>query len=217
MQTTKQKSTKTKKSQNINQLIDKKINNALSRNVELKWFSQIKTSTTSDYNGAVWDLCLVPQGDTDITRDGDRIHLKVFRFKCDWINASTSNPSIGRVIIFQWFGADVPTAAKVLLLVGQAEAVHSPYERDYFSLNGGESGIILKDIILQLDGNGSTNQGFCPRLINLEMKSGFRPNMQYVSGSTAGSNHIYALTITDKVTSNLPSFRFYSELNFTDS
>lgn len=197
-------------------MVDKKIKSALFRTTEAKQWTQIKTSTAVDYDGVVYDFTLVPQGDTHASRDGDRLHLKYIRFSIDVI--ANVLPAIVRVVIFQWFGNDVPAAATVLVTVGQAEAVHSPHETDAFPRNDPNGrGRVLVDQLLQCDSNGTVGLGTAPRTWVKEIKSGFKPNLQYFAGTTAGSNHIYILLCSDRKTTNVPLFRFYSEVEFTDA
>lgn len=195
---------------NLNSLVDKKIEKALNKNIETKYWTQIKTATTADYTGTVWDLSLAPEGYTDTSRNGDRLHLKKIILRLDWLASSV--PTVVRVIIFQWFGSDVPTISKVLLTTAQAEIVHSPYFRDYFPGDSGGSGFILKDFVMALDVNATA-----PRLIHSEITGGFRPNLQYTAGTTAGTNHIYVAICADRTSTTLPTYRFYGQLFFTDA
>jgi len=205
-----------KRSPNLNSLVDRKIKSALFKNIEVKQWTQIKTSTAVDYDGVVYDLSLVPQGDTHGTRDGDRLHITYIRFSID-VYANVL-PSIIRVVIFQWFGTDVPTPSVVLLTVAQAEAVHSPHETDSFPRNDPNGrGRVLADHLLQCDSNGTVPLGTAPRTWVTEITNGFRPNMQFTTGTTGGTNHIYIMLCSDRKTTNVPLFRFYGELEFTDA
>jgi len=204
-----------RKAQDLNQIVEKKVKAALIKNVELKSWTQVKTSTAADYDGICFDLSLVAQGDTDATRDGDRIHLKKIRFSIDVF--ANVLPSIVRVIIFQWFGADVPGPATVLTLTFQAEIIHSPIEIDAFSGQGGGRGVILHDSLLQVDSNGTVGVGTAPRTLVKTITGGFKPNCQFATGTTVGTNHIYVLLASDRKTTNMPLYRFYSQIRYTDA
>jgi len=199
----------------FNQIVDKKIRAALVRTIELKWWTQVKTSTAADYNGAIYDLSLVAQGDTDQTRDGDRLRLESIEFRLD-VQANVLL-SLFRVVIFQYFGADTPIVSNVFLTVGQAEIVHAPIHKDIFASKGGALGRVLHDEVLQVDSNGTVALGTAKRLLHVMLKGGFRPNVQFQNTTTTGTNKIYVAVCSDRVTTSLPLFRFYSELRFTDA
>lgn len=207
---------RSRRTPNLDSLVDKRIKSVLFNRTEVKQWTQIKTSTAADYGGVVYDLSLVPQGDTHGTRSGDRLHLTYIRFSIDAI--ANVLPSIVRVVLFQWWGTDTPTPSVVLLTINQAEIIHSPHETDSFPRNDPNGrGRVLADKLIQVDSNGTVGLGTAPRTWVIEMTSGFKPNMQFTTGTTGGTNHIYVLLCSDRLTTNLPLFRFYGELEFTDA
>lgn len=192
----------------LNSLVDRKIERAFTRNTEQKYWTQVQSNAPASSSGTVSDLILVPQGDTDTSRDGDRIHAKSLKIRGSV--AYGGAVSILRFIIFQWFGADVPTPALVLITTATADVINSPKNADSFPANGSGRGRILWDHRMQVDSGGISQRTF-----EAELK-GFKPDLQFIAGGTSGSNHVYILTVSDLAATN-PSYNFYSEMLFTDS
>jgi len=172
----------------------------------LKFWNQVQALTTVDYSGTIADCTLVTQGDTDGTRDGDRLHLKSIRLRA---NCYGSANTYVRFILFQWFSVSVPTVANVLYLSGAYSAINSPHNPDKFPPDNNGEGKVLMDVVF--DNNSTT-----PRLLNFYTTKFPKDSMQFTAGSTAGTNHIYLCTVSNVTSTGLPSLAWYSEFRFTD-
>lgn len=196
-----------------NSKLEAVVKRVLEKNLERKWFSTISTSTAIDYSGTIASRTAIPLGDTDVTRDGDRAKLLSFEMRFDLL--ANVLVALVRVIVFQWHppnGSLAPAIGNVLIVNGQAEAVHSPYSVDF-----AQHFTVLYDHIYQVDTNGTIGQGIDKRTGHAKIFSGFKPQMQFVAGATTGSNQIYSLFISDRTSTNLPLVRSVTMCRYTDA
>ena len=67
---------------------------------ELKIFVAQSTGISVDFGGSIVDLTAITQGDSDTTRDGDRVMLKEVTFR--WVAQVGDAYNLVRVILFQY-------------------------------------------------------------------------------------------------------------------
>lgn len=179
---------------------------------QVKKMSEWKHLTTLsgvavDTTGTVVDLSAVPQGDTDVSRDGDQLMASSISFRYHVTVADSYN--ITRVILFQWYPQTNPGVSDVLNVAAGLEVL-SPYETDKAS-----------QFKILYDRSHTTNQpysggAFSTQVVSKKIRIP-RSKMQFVAASTTGSNKIYALYISDSAVATHPQMSSVYKLNFRDA
>lgn len=186
------------------------IQRTLNKQVELKYYAAAdNTYGAISYNGTdfMQPFSQMAQGDTDSTRDGDRIFMKEFRFRVG-VKIGSATPTFLRIICFQWHPTTVPVYANILL--DQHNTACAPLSD--FCHDTRQEYRILSDDLVQVD--TVAHPAAC---VEHAIKSGFVPNVQFQAGSaTVGTNHIYILAVSD-VNLNGPQVVVYTKLLYTDS
>lgn len=206
--------TKGKKANNkalvTKQQVKAMLDSTLKENMELKYYDTSDSATGIGFSGFASSLCTPAQGDTDTTRDGDRIHIERVWFHYGWSNGDNTN--VVRVILFQWFPNSAPAVSDILLHTGSAQAPWSDFNWD----NRQEYKILYdKTWYLSAYYNGGAKvKGLSKPLI---IKNGFRRNLQFQAGATTGTNQIYKLILSDSGAVPNPLFNSWSRIEFTDS
>lgn len=164
-------------------------------------------SVTEEYGGSVYSISDVPQGDTDITRDGDQFVQRALRIRGKVVVADSHN--LLRMLVFRWKQDDTPTVSDLLssTYVGSVRAPYSPYHHD-----GRTNFTVLFDKTYLTDSYKTAVQ-IDTKWINLRNKK------QYMTAgsSTAGKNKIYVMIISDSAAEPSPLCDIVSRLTFTDS
>lgn len=175
------------------------------RTVELKFFST-NASLSIDVGGGLFNLSVVPQGDTDQTRDGDMLYCKglSFNYAC-----YPSETNVMRVIIFRWNVSNAlasPTPSSVLDNVGFVNSPLANYVQDQ---RRQRLFTILYDKIhgINLDN---------PTVVRHKYIK-LRSRIAFDAATTAGKGHIFLLVVSDSGAVPHPSFNFGSKLMFTDA
>jgi len=173
---------------------------------EHKYFD-VASGVGFDYNGSIVDISAIPQGDTEITRDGDQLGLISFQTK--FILSCSDATNAVRVIIFKWkmdsaFGP--PSTTDILYNVGSTYAPVAMYNhdrRDCFSV------IMDKSYELIL----GTSRAETP-LVKFGKK--LKGKIRFNVGATSGKNKIYAMYISDSAVVGNPTIRAIFRINFVD-
>jgi len=180
----------------------------VSRRQELKLFVTNNTAGGLTNVPIVLDISAVPQGSTDAERDGDRLFWQGwldFNYTVSINQANVSGLSNLRVIVFQWHPNSVPTAATILL-AGPSGGVdiYSQYGHDNRQLF-----CIIHDRLHALTGSGvtanlsytnSSSMAFLEKIPLGAVRDymHFDKTVQFVTGSTTGTNRIYILFVSDQ-------------------
>lgn len=183
---------------------------------ELKYF----LINTYDYaistTPSLFQLSAIPQGDTDTTRDGDRLELSKISLRGQVYCTDVTN--IMRFIVFQFRPSAVPVASQILQ-IGPSGAIDvwSNYNHDTR-----QEYKILYDKTFTMQGNGaaatspftdSSYQHFQRKITN----NNFNKNLQYIGGGTGGTNQIYYIAVSDSNLAAHPTITFQAYFNFKDS
>lgn len=171
--------------------------------------SEIKYHNTQydggiDNAGIIYDLSAVAQGDTDITRDGDRL-MPTTMDLAFLLNGETHS-GVSRLIVFRWFNNDTPTPSLILNTTGTSYSTVSPYYHDYKDKFN-----ILLDKSLVVSNNGKEIAQYKKRLYLAKTKQ-----IQYVAGSTTGTNKLFALVIGDGILAGTPDSYLYTHMRYRD-
>lgn len=186
---------------------------------EKKFFDVQYISTGPQTTPYVASITDVPQGTTDLTRIGDKLHIHSIEIRMQMKvgmiaapNVAGTNQLMGRVILFQWKDDDTPTVGNILEVADPM----SPFDHDRKVKRK-----VLMDRTFTLSGQvGTANTNYCYRdiivskkYLNLRRLPGEGVNVSFQGASTTGVNKIYILFIADYST---VFFEYYTRLNFTD-
>lgn len=156
----------------------------------------------------------ITQGDTDLTRDGDRAVLKSVHVRMHVTAAATSQ--ILRVIYFRWNQSTtdtIPTTGHIL--ESATNAVNMPYNWDNLRMGMFK---ILSDRTYYMPASAlGADKSFRTFLVQFYPKRFGKKPIQFDNTTVTGTGHIYQLIVSDKATSNGPSVKYYSRAVFTDS
>lgn len=208
----------------LNEREVKQVKRIVGRNEELKYLPTVQAFAGLPLPTNTWsfvDLSLVPQGDGDSTRDGDRLKFHDLQFRYQW----SSNGGVKdycRIVIFQWHPNNVPVAsppaANALFLNGVIGG-GADYT-SFYSHDSRQQFKILYDHVVTLTYSvASTTATDIVHFYKTVRIFGKKVNkmMQYVSGSTAGTNHIYVAYCIDKAVGGAtPTLQFNSKFNYHD-
>jgi len=85
----------------------KKVQSAMNQIAEKKYRANSIPATAVDFLGSLQDFtATIPQGDTDITRDGDQLFMRSFEILYDIIASDATN--VLRVLLFIWKPTSTP-------------------------------------------------------------------------------------------------------------
>jgi len=215
----------------------KQVSIMIHREQELKYFffRQAATSVTSNaaLTGAPFD---VPQGDTDNTRDGDRLRW------CGHIDLNmqiwngqgvTGDPFTNtRVVVFQWHptstSAPIPSPTDVLI-TGPSTVVdiYSVYNHDtrqnytilydrvfltVGSFYNGAAAVTPSTFL----GPGTDTSSTGVHQIRIPLTKA-RKDVQYVAGGAQATNRIFIIWVSDSSFASHPQLAFMSKIVFRDS
>lgn len=155
--------------------------------------------------GAIYDLCAVPQGDTDAMRNGNQLQADYLDFRIRYTQSAATVASCIRQIIFQWFpdnAVTFPTVAQIL----EAATIVGSYNWDNQQLFK-----VLSDKSFVVDDlHPITNNSF------VRVKP-TRPKIRFGPAVNTGMNHIHVLYISDDGANPYPGLSNQARLYFRDS
>jgi len=184
----------------VRQMIESRLNNK----VELKWFRFYDSAIAVDFGGGVAPLFAPSQGDTDVTRNGDRIRVEHIDLRYGFIYGDAQNAV--RYIVFVWKPSTIPTVTNILESVG---AVYAPYA--HYSPDNQGNFTILYDKLHYI-GTGMTVTG-TSNAVHLKVNR----TVQYTAGTTTGQNIVYRLVVSDSGAVTHPSVTSYAMTRFSDA
>lgn len=187
----------------VRQIATSAAKQVINRSAEKKYLDLTATNPAS-VSGGIFQLNDIPVGTSDTTRIGDTIMIKKLYMSLNMHVADTSNHF--RVIVFVWKNNTVPLASEIMAdsSLGTAYAVNAPYNHDRRSLFK-----VLYDKTYGL---------YADRPV-VHFKKSIKLNLkvQYNAGSsTACSNAIWMLYISDSGAVAHPTADSYTRLEYTD-
>lgn len=181
---------------------------------EKKYFdTDVQVSPSSTY--ILQDLSNIPQGDTDVSRDGDKIMIKSLHLRGLIAVGDTTN--FVRIIVYQWHPSDVtlsPTAN--LVLSDLTSPLNTPYNHD-----NGKMYSIFYDRLIAL-GSNSQQTVAIEKIWRFGNKLDRRlkwvnQSIDYVAGTTGGSDKLFLLIVSDSGGIPHPAAELFFRLIYTDS
>lgn len=178
----------------------------IKKNQELKFFDLTGGADNVDYTGLTYDLVAIAQGDTDITRDGDKIMPTSMQIRMSFNIGDATN--VMRLVVFRWKGydsVDAPTTAKIFQFTGSIIGPRSPFLHDQRSRFE-----VLLDELINLDA------GHTMHTLNTSFALA-KKQIEYNAGTTVGMNKLYMCVISDSGAATHPTVTFGIRTYFTDS
>lgn len=142
------------------------------------------------------DVFSPAQGNTDTNRNGDQLMLtKRFRFESNVICPDTGGLTAvcARIILFQWHPNTVPLLNEVLIPQGGKYYTDCLYNMDTRHMYS-----IIYDTVFPVTGYGSSKAGHVLRRIIYQPR--MQSRVQFVNGTTTGTNKIYFAAVSDWIT-----------------
>lgn len=192
------------------------VNRIIRANQELKYFDQIYVAASLNYVPQIHQISAVPQGNTDITRNGDRLKMYKVYFRGDVTNFSADPYNRIRLIMFQWFPATLPTSGSILLpgLSGVVDWA------SHYAHDTRQEYRILYDRTYKMVGNASaaTTPNTVASVVQFKgIVRVPRKQLQYQAGTTVGTNQVYLMVFSDSTAIPNPGFNICYKCTFTDS
>jgi hypothetical protein len=172
--------------------------------------------------GAITKVSTIAQGDTDQTRDGDRLKYRSFKFICT-INKHTSNTTdtleYARFIIFQWHPSDALKTPVLTDILRPDPSLAAVGPRSHYNHDTRQMYKILYDKMVPMVGlvansaNPETTTNM--KLFRSRIKKKFSHQVQFDAGNSTGTNQIFIASIGSTATNPMQvnvSFWIY----FTD-
>ena len=177
----------------------------VNKNVEWKYYSVYNNANVTT-SGSIVDLSAVPQGDTDITRDGDELTASSLGYRYSWVNGDDNQ--MCRIIFFQWFPQTTPVVTDIPLTT-TGNGIQFMYHTDkapMYKILYDESEVLNVKFT-----GGSENGPVHSGKIKIPRKK-----IQFQAGGTTGSNKVYALLLSDSSVASHPGARLITKLNYKD-
>lgn len=208
----------------LNRRQRRQVKNLIKNRQELKYWiaPQINGANVTSTLG-INDISAVAQGDTDTTRDGDRLQwCGTMDIRLNLVGAfgvTGDNYNTYRFIVLQWHPSSVPTVGDILL-TGPSTAidVYSQYNHDQRQ----QYKILLDKTFTTvgfLTGTSTAQSNFVRNLrflINLNRKK-VAKFAQFSGGGTTGTNKFYYILGSDSGTTSHPSYSLSTKIFFRDS
>lgn len=178
---------------------------------ETKYYELGATPGNVDFNGSLVLLTGLSQGTTDSQRIGDKINLRAFKIHYQLLVGDAYNTF--RIIIFQWKPNTqlvTPTVANILVgtTVGTVNAPLANYVWDYQN-----QFIVLYDKLHVLDALNMSTKAY-RKTVKLKFA---KKTIEYYAASTAASNHLYMLCISDSGAAAHPTIQYQTRVMYDDS
>lgn len=175
-------------------------------NIEMK-HQDISNNVTPSRTGTIQILNAIPQGDTDVSRDGDSLKMQHYSLH-GRITHNSSSVQAGqqvRVMIIFDDQVKVGTAADVLNQTTTQYAVlsHKDYDKRF------QTKVLYDRTFL-------VNPQRPDMIFNINLN--INKHTQYEAGTTTvNTGSLKMLYISDEGSANLPGFEYTSRLTFTDN
>lgn len=182
-----------------------------------------------DYNGVVLSTTDIPQGDSSITRDGDRILPRYYglHLSCNRTSTATTAHQQVRIIVFRWWGESpntvgvAPTVSNILTssAVGTQNAARSFLTNDITGPRGDRQRRI--EVLRNYYKTLSADQSQIDIVENIEMNGKSKQRKEHIEFYSSATNPptsggIFVLIISDNSLAEV-AYHVTSKLTFYDN
>lgn len=206
------KTKKVNKSSTQKKEVDKKevkqIVQSMLRGVQELKINIVQSSASIDYAGSLVACSAIAVGDSDITRDGDRVCLAEWTFR--WVVNLGDASNLVRCILLQYIPDNTggaPAISNILQTIGTTNAPISYKSIDYVKVIK-----ILYDWTVRVDTYHPVE------LVKpVKIRKFHDKQLVFANNATTGTNQLYVLFISDSAAATHPSVQYYSTVRYTDS
>lgn len=211
-----------RKGRRLNKRQARQVKNIIGRRQEHKYYDSYTDAQPLTTTPLIYQISTIAQGDTDISRDGDRLMLSSVHVRGN-IEYDLGTPfTYVRLIFFQW--KPLSNALQTDILAPGANTVNID-ETSHYNWDRRQLFRILWDRTFVLIGNGTqdTSNGENNPLTTKSVYSFNRrlypklKQLQYSAGGTTGTNQIWYLAYSTYSGSNTPQITMTCRHTFTDS
>jgi len=206
----------------LNKRQKKEVKTIISKRQELKYFvpAQVNGAASSNTPG-VASLSDVPQGDSDTSRDGDRLQwagkMDIKLSFVGTIGTAGDLYNTYRFIIFQWHPNTTPVPLDILLTGPTTNVdVYSQYNHD----NRQQYKILLDKTLTTVGFLTGTSYPQSNYIVNRRYIVSLRrasKYAQFVAATTAATNKIYYFLVSDSSLIAHPTYSLSTKIFFRDS
>lgn len=190
------------------QKVRKIVKSIVAHNTELKYFDTAAANSV-DYAGSFYDLTALAQGDTDVTRDGDKLTLRKLKAKLSISLGDTTN--LFRIVYFRWKQNNISVTPT-------QSYFSNPYTNNINCTYAPQNWDTHDNFQILYDRTFTLNTYTHPqRLITVNLKLSKLPKVAYDAGSTSGNNHIYLYLVSDSAAAVHPTVNMINRISFVDS
>lgn len=197
-----------------------------------KHFHDTYNATAFDQNPIVTylDLAAIPQGDTDLTRSGDKVTLASMQLRFKLLPSTSTVANNGfdqtvRLVLFQWIPDDNVDTPATSNAVFQDVSTYQRALQTAYNHDSGYKFKILRDKRYVLEHHlatatavaGITDAVVQPQIMDFWMvmpKEYKTRQCRFNAAGTTGSGKIYMALITDAANANGLDHQMYCRLNF---
>lgn len=154
---------------------------------------------------ALTDCCAISQGDTNLTRDGNRIWIKSISVSFELVRADTTN--IFRIMFVQWL-PDNGTSGDAVTY-GEITTAGSYPLADMYNTQFGSKFRVLYDKTHKISADDTS------KVIHFSLRPAVR-KLNYNGTATSGTGHVYAILMSDSSAVSHPQVNGYVRVKFTD-
>lgn len=184
--------------------------------LEVKYFDDDLTVSGISSAGSLFDLTGTTQGDTDLTRTGDKVAIKSLQLRGAVSVGDATN--VIRLVLFQFMadsGAAQPTPSNVLQAsyISTTLAPFAPFAKDF----AGYTIIPLWDKTFALSAVDHDIFTFEVMLTAKDFKKKAKPYIQYQGGGQNGVGNLYLFAISDSGAISHPGLAYVTRFRFLDN
>jgi len=200
------------------QEVSKIVQKNFSKRVELKYYTFGAQPTVNSTIPVITSLSDIAQGDTDITRNGDRLNISRLELRYILkVNSANLIPANAvRVIIFQWLpndGTAAPTVSNILTPDGFSGTYtvlsgHNHDGRDMYRIVYDHTHMVVGTSTIYASNAGI----YVDKVVSLAAAI---KHFQFNGSTTNATNKLFVLFLTDAA-ANLPFIYWNTKLYFRD-
>lgn len=199
----------------IQKIVKGTVRSALKYAGESKYLYTNIGTTNFDWTGSIQAVSFVPQGQTDVTRVGDKLMPTSLELRGHMVLAAAGRTfCVGRFLLIRWLqdtDDTSPSVSDILDFTGTEGCVNSSYVHD----KRGDFNVLFDTGAVQLNSYGLASYNPSMFMIKKNIRLAGK-EIEAVGGTTAGRNHLYVIFVSDVVTANLPYYRITAKLNYKD-
>jgi len=192
-----------------NSAFKKKVLKVIKEESELKYFGTQQVQLPVTTAGYIVDITAIAQGVGDQQRVGDECTLDSLELRYSAAYNLSSALDTFRIIVVEWFPSSTPGIGSILQVTGSTLTPLSYYNKDQepnFKIH--------YDSLIDLVGNLSNPKAMHSQQIFLTSMRGAR--LQFVSGGTTGTSHLYVIAVSDQATTG-DYLEYIARVNFLDA